>query len=72
MENGFIVRTRHAHAWALVHVEGVWRDFDTTPSSWFSAEEKTTSPLKPVYDLWSFLTFKFSQWRWHEAKEMVE
>lgn len=69
MENGFIVRTRHAHAWALVHIEGAWRDFDTTPSSWFSAEEKSSSPLKPVYDLWSFLTFKFSRWHWNEGRE---
>jgi hypothetical protein len=28
---GFIVRDRHAHAWCLVHLDGVWQDFDTTP-----------------------------------------
>lgn len=68
LEKGFIVRARHAHAWALVYLNGTWQDFDTTPSSWVGIEEQLASPLQPLFDLWSFGLFKFSQWRWGEKK----
>ena len=31
LENRFIVRDRHAHAWTLAYVDGIWTNFDTTP-----------------------------------------
>lgn len=68
LENRFIVRSRHAHAWALVYVDGVWQDFDTTPEVWISQEEESASFLEPLYDLWSWGMFKFSSWRWSERE----
>lgn len=68
LENRLIVRARHAHAWALVYIDGVWRDFDTTPSSWRNIEEDAASMWELVSDLWSWSMFKFSEWRWRERE----
>jgi len=32
LEQRYIVRARHGHSWALVYVNGAWRDVDTTPA----------------------------------------
>jgi transglutaminase-like putative cysteine protease len=66
LENRFIVRSRHAHAWALVFFDGAWHDFDTTPEVWFTQEAQRASFLEPLYDLLSWSIFKFSSWRWSE------
>ena len=68
LENRFIVRSRHAHAWALVYVDGVWQDFDTTPEVWLSQEAEKASFLEPLYDFLSWGMFKFSSWRWSERE----
>lgn len=61
LENRFIVRDRHAHAWTLVHVDGAWHSFDTTPAAWARIEEAATPGYKIVSDLLSFCRFKLSQ-----------
>ncbi|MFH1349726.1 MAG: transglutaminase domain-containing protein [Pseudomonadota bacterium] len=66
LEDLFIVRSRHAHSWSLVYMDGGWHDFDTTPSSWISIEEKGASILQPLSDLWSWCMFRISKWRWRE------
>lgn len=68
LEDRFIVRARHAHAWALVYIDGAWHNFDTTPSSWLTIEEEAASMWEPLYDIWSWLIFKFSEWRWQERE----
>ena len=69
LESRFVVRERHAHAWVLVHVEGAWRDFDTTPCSWSGIEQDAASVFQPLFDIWSWFAFKFSAWRWRERQE---
>ena len=64
----YIVRQRHAHAWCLVHHEGVWQDFDTTPGSWNEIEHDRASFWEPLSDAWSRLWFEFSKWRWSENR----
>ncbi|MFH2065385.1 MAG: transglutaminase domain-containing protein [Pseudomonadota bacterium] len=66
MEKAVIVRSRHAHAWTLVHINGKWRPVDTTPSSWISTEEEAMSPMHMISDMFSYGFFLFSQWRWSE------
>jgi hypothetical protein len=68
LEDCFVVRARHAHAWTLVYVDGVWRNLDTTPASWTEAEEEAASFLEPLKDLFSYPIFKFNEWRWTESK----
>ncbi len=68
LEDLFVVRARHAHAWVLVYDDGRWCDFDTTPASWSVIEGKKASMFEPVYDFMSFLLFRFSRWRWSEGQ----
>lgn len=55
LDNSWPVRLRHAHAWAMVWVDGAWRDLDTTPSLWAAAEAEGASVLQPVSDLFDLL-----------------
>jgi hypothetical protein len=71
LENRHIVRSRHAHSWALVYLDGVWRDFDTTPSSWVQVEAEDTALFQPLLDFWSFCMFKLSEWRWQESERSI-
>jgi transglutaminase-like putative cysteine protease len=66
LEQRYIVRARHAHSWTLAYVDGAWRDVDTTPPVWADSEQHDASFFEPVRDLWSFVTFLFSRWRWSE------
>ncbi|MGD9114967.1 MAG: transglutaminase-like domain-containing protein, partial [Desulfobacterales bacterium] len=65
LENCFIVRARHAHAWTLVYLDGAWHNFDTTPSSWKSIEKAAAPEWQVLADLWSWCRFKLSRaWGW--------
>ena len=68
LERRYIVRARHAHSWALAHVDGAWQDVDTTPVIWADAERGEASMLEPLRDLWSWGGFLFSRWRWSEEE----
>ena len=63
LEGGFIVRARHAHAWALAFIDGRWQPIDSTPNVWLEAEEAQASSLTPVIDLFRFAAFHLGQWR---------
>jgi transglutaminase-like putative cysteine protease len=65
-EGRYLVRARHGHAWALAWVDGAWRDFDTTPPVWVSAEAAGASVWEPLYDLGSWAMFLFSRWRFSD------
>jgi len=65
----YLVRSRHAHAWALAYIDGNWREIDTTPATWVSSEESHQSMLQPLYDLGSWLTYQFALWRMSETKQ---
>jgi hypothetical protein len=67
----WIVRDRHAHAWALAWLDGKWREIDTTPGTWASAEKDQASALEPISDFLSDLWFKFSMWRWLGQKGVI-
>lgn len=62
----YLVRERHAHAWALYWNQDkqVWEDFDTTPASWDAVESQQASRWEALSDLWSNVWFQFSRWRW--------
>lgn len=55
LERAFVVRNRHAHAWALALVDGHWQAVDTTPANWAEQEaEAARSPFGAVLDLLSW------------------
>jgi transglutaminase-like putative cysteine protease len=62
LEDAYIVRVRHAHAWARAYVNGRWVDVDTTPATWARLEEGSASSWwSPVADLWNWLAFRLSR-----------
>jgi hypothetical protein len=67
--SGYVVRERDAHAWCLVWDDQrkIWRDFDTTPPSWFEEESKRKSSLQWLSDAWSWVEFQFSKFRWGQT-----
>ena len=62
LDRAYLVRERHAHAWARAWVDGAWRDFDTTPPAWFTAEAADSPLWSPLADLWSWARFRLAQW----------
>jgi transglutaminase-like putative cysteine protease len=61
LENAWIVRERHAHAWVRAWVNGRWIDVDTTPAVWASVEARQASWWSPLADLWAWAAFRSSR-----------
>jgi len=60
-ENAYVVRQRHAHAWASAWIDGRWTSVDTTPPDWFEAEAAGDSAWTAVSDLWSWLRYRWGR-----------
>lgn len=63
LERQYVVRARHAHAWALAWIDGRWQELDTTPARWAEEESDSASPLQLLYDLASLLNYLVARWR---------
>jgi len=61
LEGAYVVRARHAHAWARAHVQGRWIDVDNTPPSWFEAEEDLAPAWQSLADFLRWAGFRWSQ-----------
>ncbi|MGA7981833.1 MAG: transglutaminase domain-containing protein [Chromatiaceae bacterium] len=57
LEDAYLARARHAHAWVLAWVDGEWRDFDPTPPVWSMLEADDRPWWGPIQDLWARLGF---------------
>ena len=61
LEEAYIVRARHAHAWARAYVDGRWVDVDNTPPSW-AEEEASRAPFwEGLADFLGWAQFRFTQ-----------
>lgn len=69
LENQYIVRSRHAHAWTLAYLQGNWQAIDTTPEDWTSIEDSARSQWGIFQDFVSFLQFKFTQ-AWNKLEKL--
>ncbi|HLA36098.1 MAG TPA: transglutaminase-like domain-containing protein, partial [Rhodocyclaceae bacterium] len=65
LENAYLVRSRHAHAWAEAWIDGQWREIDTTPSTWLAAEEDSIAFWRPAADLLAYAWHRLRVWRQH-------
>ena len=63
LEDVYLVRKRHAHAWALAYINGQWQNVDTTPSRWVQVENNQSPWWQTIYNLGSWLTYTFQQWQ---------
>lgn len=63
LEQAYVVRTRHAHAWASARVDGGWRFVDTTPARWAEVERaQARTFMGPLLDRLSWLWDQALQW----------
>lgn len=69
LENRFIVRKRHAHAWAIAYLNGRWQNVDTTPAIWREADAQQDSLLIGLYDVLSWGWLQIQQWLTKQEKE---
>jgi hypothetical protein len=62
LENAFLVRARHAHAWTRFWDGTRWVDLDTTPPTWFAEERDALAPAwEKLLDLVRWATYRWSQ-----------
>lgn len=61
LENAFVVRARHAHAWSRAWDGARWIDIDTTPPVWFAEEERLAPFWQQLADLARWAAFRWSQ-----------
>ncbi len=61
-EGAWLVRARHAHAWAQAWIDGGWVSVDVTPRDWLGLESALQDST-PVRDYLSWLHFQFTSWR---------
>ncbi len=67
-EKMFIVRRRHAHAWASAYINGNWQPVDATPAQWLNIEEDNADPFQSLYDWFSSLSFAYKHWRYQQVQ----
>lgn len=63
----YVVRKRHAHAWATAYVNGRWVVVDTTPSRWLGLENDNAGALQPIWDYLGNSQFLFQNW-WNDQR----
>lgn len=63
LENKFIIRERHAHAWSEAFVNGHWIVVDTTPADWFNLDSKNRSRFEKAQDILAYLRLQYDHFR---------
>ena len=71
-ENLYLVRERHAHAWALAFINGHWQAVDTTPADWFALETAQAPWWQTVYDLTAWARYQLVKWRHSETNSLKQ
>jgi hypothetical protein len=61
LEEAYLVRARHGHAWARAYVDGRWIDVDNTPPSWVEEEASRAPFWEGVADFLRWAQFRFTQ-----------
>jgi len=61
LEQAYVARGRHAHAWVLAWIDGRWQDFDPTPPEWGAIEARQRPWWGGIQDLLSRLAYLMSR-----------
>lgn len=72
LEEAYVVRLRHAHAWARAYVDGAWIDLDTTPTVWADVEQANAPLWQPLLDVGSWLWFKYTDWQIRDSDALLK
>ncbi|MBT5228912.1 MAG: transglutaminase domain-containing protein [Methylococcales bacterium] len=70
LESLYVVRAKHAHAWALSFQNGHWQDVDTTPPDW-SILDGGPPASRWITDMWSWLVAEFDRLRMTEKNNTI-
>jgi len=60
LEDAYVVRSRHAHAWTRAWVGGRWVDIDATPPDWFGEEARQAPFWQGLADLARWAGFRWT------------
>lgn len=60
LEDAWIARDSHAHAWVQVYLNGRWQDFDPTPPDWAALEAADRGWLQDAADVVAWLRLAVS------------
>ncbi len=63
LEDKFVVRQRHAHAWSEAYINGRWIVVDTTPANWLALDSENRSMFVKVKDILAYLKLKYNHFR---------
>jgi protein-glutamine gamma-glutamyltransferase len=63
LEDKFIIRQRHAHAWTEAYINGKWVTVDTTPANWPEGDKQQSSFFEPLQDLYAYLKLQYDRFR---------
>jgi len=66
LEEAYVVRARHAHAWTRVWLNGRWVDLDPTPPDWLGME---TERLAPAWERIADV-LRWASYRWEQREEL--
>ncbi|HUN69469.1 MAG TPA: transglutaminase-like domain-containing protein [Burkholderiales bacterium] len=69
LEDAYVVRSRHAHAWTRAWVGGRWIDLDPTPPDWFGLEADEAPFWQGLADLARWAGFRWAMRGDFEAGE---
>lgn len=69
LEDAYLVRKRHGHAWALANVGGSWVNVDNTPAVWRELEEESSPAIQPLIDFFSWIKHQVQVWRFGAQEE---
>ncbi len=61
LEDAYVARARHAHAWAEAWIDGRWVMLDATPSVWFGLEEARVSRWQSIQDVFGWLWYRYQR-----------
>lgn len=61
LEDAYVVRARHAHAWTLAWINGAWVTIDATPAGWFDLENARGSGWQTLQDVGSWLVYRYQR-----------
>lgn len=59
LEGKYVVRERHAHAWAEAFVDRQWRVVDTTPAVWVEKDREQASIFAGLQDVFYLIRHKY-------------
>jgi hypothetical protein len=60
LEDAYVVRSRHGHAWTRAWIGGQWIDLDTTPPDWFGTEAREAPFWQGLADLVRWAGFRWT------------